>query len=304
MNKLKVLDVIDKFNFDLVANEKSLNNEINHIELNRAGFELSGIYLYNPIKSIIYFGTKETKFLDTLSPAVVKERLKELFKLSPPLIILGKNFKYGKVVVEVAQDFPIVPVAKTKFTHNDLAFTLTQYMIHEMIEYKLYHGCSLEVYGVGVLITGDSGIGKTEVMVELIKKGHIFVADDSIDIARVGTSLLARPSTLTKDFVEIRGLGLLNAKKSFGYNKCIDNTTIEVIIELVNDKDGSFERVGDVAYKNIEGVDVHYYKIPVLAGRNIADIIESAIVDYKLKLDGQNSRNELETRINKRKLNG
>ncbi len=304
MNKLKVLDVIDKFNFELVANDHSLDNEISHIELNRAGFELSGVYLYNPIQSIIYFGNKETKFLSSLAPEVAKQRLVDLFKLSPPLIILGKNFKHVKEVIEIAKEFPHVPVARTKFTHNDLAFTLTQYMIHEMIEYKLYHGCSLEIYGVGVLIIGQSGIGKTEVMVELIKKGHIFVADDSIDIARVGTALLAKPSQLTKDFIEIRGLGLLNAKKSFGYNKCIDNTTVEVIIELVNDKESNYERVGDIAYKNIEGVDVNYYKIPVLPGRNIADIIESAIVDYKLKLDGQNSREELENRIKKGKKNG
>ncbi len=305
MNKLKVSNIIDKFNFELVANANCLDNEIEYIDLNRAGFELSGVYLYNPIKSIIYFGNKESQFLLSLDKQLLKERLEAIFKLSPPLIILGKNFKCAKDVTDIAKNYPSVPVAKTKFSHNDLAFTLTQYMIHEMIEYKLYHGCSLEIYGVGVLIIGKSGIGKTEVMVELVKKGHIFVADDSIDIARVGTSLLAKPSELTKDFVEIRGLGLLNAKRSFGYNKCIDNTTIEVIIELVNDKDSNYERVGNVTYKNIEGVDVNYYKIPVLAGRNIADIIESAVVDYKLKLGGQNSREELENRINKgKKKNG
>ncbi len=301
MNNLKVIDVVSKFKLNLIANKDALDNNIEYVELNRAAFELSGIYMYNPIKSVVYFGSKENKFLSSLDTSLMRERLNGIFKLSPPLIILGKNFKLVKEVEEAAKNFKNVPVALTKLNHSDLGFTLTQYMIQQMIEYKLYHGCLLKISGVGVLIIGKSGIGKTEVMVELIKKGHIFVSDDSVDIARVGTSLIAKPSAITRDFIEIRGLGILNAKKLFGYEKCVDNSTIDVVVELVDNKEGNYERVGDATYKNIEGVDINYYKIPVLPGRNVADIIESAIVDYKLKLDGENSRVELEQRIKSRR---
>lgn len=300
MNKLLVLDIINKFGFKLVANETSIDNEIEFVELNRAGFELMGVYLYQPIKSIIYFGTKENKFLSNLNKEDFKKCISSLFKLSPPLLILGKNFKMEKEIIDIAKDYKNVPVAKSKMNHSDLTFTLTQHMIHEMIEYKLYHGCLLEIYGVGVLIQGPSGIGKTEIMVELIKKGHFFVADDSVDIARIGSSLIAKPSPITKDFFEVRGLGILNSKKTFGYNQCIDETTLEVIIDLTNDKTTTYERLGDINYKNIEGIDIHYYKVPVLPGRNMADIIESAVIDYKLKLDGYSSKDDLEHKIKTR----
>lgn len=301
MNKLKVSTIINKFNFKVIANEKAIdNNEIEFLELNRVGFELMGVYLYNPIKSIIYLGTKENKFLEELDKKTFNERVVNLLKLSPPLIILGKNFKLEKEFVKIANDFKNVPVVSTKMNNSDLSFTLTQFMIFQMIEYKLYHGCLLEIFGVGVFIEGPSGIGKTEIMMELIRKGHIFVADDSVDIARVGTSLLAKPSPITKDFIEVRGLGILNSKKTFGYNKCIDDTTIDIVIELTNDKNTTYERLGNVVYKNIEGIDVHYYKIPVLPGRDMSDIIESAVIDYKLKMDGYSSRDELENKIKSR----
>lgn len=304
MNKLKVSSIINKFNFKVIANEHAITeNEIEFVELNRVGFELMGVYLYNPIKSIVYLGSKENKFISTLEKSVFEDRIKRILELSPPLIILGKNFKQTKQIIEIAKNYN-VPIVSTNMNNSDLSFTLTQYMIHEMIEYKLYHGCLLEIYGVGVLIQGPSGIGKTEIMMELIKKGHFFVADDSVDIARVGTSLLAKPSTITKDFIEVRGLGILNSKKTFGYNKCIDNTTIDIVIELTNGKDTSYERLGNIVYKNIEGIDVNYYKIPVLPGRNMSDIIESAVIDYKLKIDGYSPRNELEEKIKKGTKNG
>ena len=301
MNKLNVANIVNKFNFKIIANEQAITtNMVEFVELNRAGFELMGVYLYDPIMSIVYFGTKENKFLKNLDRDVFEQKIKNLLKLSPPLIICGKNFKLEKQVVEVAKQFPNVPIVSTKMNNSDLSFTLTQYMIHQMIEYKLYHGCLLEIYGVGVFIEGPSGIGKTEIMMELIKKGHFFVADDSVDIARVGTSLLAKPSSITKDFIEVRGLGILNSKKTFGYNKCIDNTTIDIIIELTSDKSANYERLGNVVYKNIEGIDVHYYKIPVLPGRNMSDIIESVVIDYKLKIDGYNSKDDLENKIRSR----
>lgn len=299
MKSLKVNSILEKFKFNIIANNDAINNNIKYIGINRVGLELCGVFIHKPLECTVYLGAKESNYLKLFNEVDIYKKIDDIFKLQPPIIILGRNFKFNNIIIDVAKNHKNILVVSTKVTYSELAFTLSQYMIEEMIIYKTHHGCLLEVYGVGVFIIGSSGVGKTEVMIELIKKGHIFVADDSVDIARVGTSLWAKPSPFTKDFIEIRGLGILNFKKTFGYDKCVSKTTIDVIIELINGEKNKidYERIGNTSHKNLDGIAIPFYKIPLLPGRNVSEIIESAITDYKLKKDGYSSKEELKNRL-------
>ena len=169
------------------------------------------------------------------------------------------------------------------------------------------HGSLISVFGMGVLIIGRSGIGKSEVVVELVKKGHIFIGDDSIMITRIGKRVFGKANDITKNFIEIRGLGILNFQRIFGIEKQIKSSRVNVICELIDmdeiDKYScQFERLGNkITYNNILGVDIPFYRIPVSQGRNISDLIETAITDLKLKKQGYFSAEEFIEQISKKK---
>jgi HPr kinase/phosphorylase len=154
-----------------------------------------------------------------------------------------------------------------------------------------------------VLLTGKSGIGKSEVAMELIKKGHIFVADDAIDVANIAGRILGKPNAIANNFIEVRGLGILNIPKMFGVEKTQTSSNIDVVIELVRDDDVNsqiFERIGNEnRYQYIEKAKVSYYKLPISPGRKMSDLIESAVVDFKLKQRGYNSGEDFITNYNK-----
>jgi len=158
----------------------------------------------------------------------------------------------------------------------------------------------MNIYGDGVLIIGESGTGKSEIAMELLKSGHLFVADDAVMVYNFGQSLYGHASDVARHFIEVRGLGILNVCRMFGRQKTLRETKINVVCEIVNpiDKDGKntlnkFERIGQKqSYEIIRGVKIPKYYIPLTVGRSAATLIESAVSDYKLKLSGYNSANE------------
>jgi HPr kinase/phosphorylase len=154
------------------------------------------------------------------------------------------------------------------------------------------HGTLVNVYGLGVLIQGASGVGKSEIALELVRKGHYFVADDAVDVANVGYRLLGKANAIANKFIEVRGLGILNIPRMLGIEKVQESSNVDMIIELVLDEDKkiSFERLGGkTKYKAIDNIKIPYYKLPISPGRKMADLIESAAIDLKLKQQGYNS---------------
>lgn len=301
-----VKDLVDKFKLDVVANEKSLSNPIEYVTISRVGLELTGNFIYDEIKSIVYLGSKESKFLQQLSQNERLKSLEGIMKCKPPVILLGKSFKYSDLITQLSKKHSCVPIIKTNFDFNEIYFTLANYMTHTMADYKQYHGTLIEVFGVGILLIGKPGVGKSEIAIELIRRGHIFVGDDAIDIARFGSVIRGRSSELTKGFIEVRGLGILDFNKTFGYHKMVDSTQIQVIIELVETSKNidTYERIGKINYKKLLDINLHYYKIPIKPGRRMSEIIECAISDFKLKKQGYDSVIELKERMKKIKSNG
>lgn len=290
--KLSVSQVVKKFNLEVVINENYMEREISTTGITRVGFELAGEILFKEIWNIVYFGSKESNYFDKFSNNIIVKKLKKIFELNPPMIIFGKNFKHSETLIEIAKNFKI-PIAKVDYSFFELNFTINSYISQKLAHHKLFHGTLLNIFGIGVMLRGESGVGKSEIAVELVKKGHIFVADDAVMVSRIGGNIYGKAEESTKDFIEIRGLGIMNFSRSFGIERMIESTKIEVVIELTKvrkDEKITFERVGwGIKRKEFHDVMVAYYKIPVIEGRNIADIIETAITDYKLKTSGYNS---------------
>lgn len=296
---ITVKELVDKFQLNVIANKNVLNNIIEYVSITRAGLELTGYFTYDTIKSIIYLGSKESGYLDSLDEKQRTKSIELIFKHYPPVILLGKNFKFDKLVLDLASKYKQTVIIKTDYDYSDIQFTLSTHMTHVMADYKQHHGTLIVVFGVGILLIGKPGVGKSEISMELIRSGHIFVGDDAIDIARIGSVLRGKSSELTKGFIEVRGLGLLNFQKTFGYHKLVDNVEIQVVIELVDNKNSSvkYERLGKTHYKEILGINLPYYKLPVAAGRRMSELIECVICDYKLKKQGYDSTIDLTKKI-------
>lgn len=301
MNKRNVTikELIDRFNLKIIANEKAINNVVEFVAISRLGLELTGVFVYKKIKTITYLGSRENFYLDTLKKEDKIKSLEGIFKLSPPAIILGKKFNEEKLILEIAKKYQNVPIIKTIYNFNEIWFTVSTYMSHIMANYHLFHGTLIEIFGIGVLLIGKPGIGKSEIALELVQRGHIFVGDDAIEIAQIGSVLWARASEITKGLIEVRGLGLLDFSKFFGYHRLIDYTQIQLVIELVNAKEKvQYERLGNINHKKILEINLPYYKIPIAPGRNVSDVLECVINDFILKKRGFNTIDELKSRLN------
>jgi HPr kinase/phosphorylase len=158
--------------------------------------------------------------------------------------------------------------------------------------YTTVHGTLINVYGVGVLLQGESGVGKSEVALELVRKGHLFIADDAVDVANLADRLYGKPNAVANKFIEVRGLGILNIPRMLGIEKTQDSSNIDVVIELIIDdkKSLQFERLGvELKTKELEKVHIPYYKLPITPGRKMSDLIETTVIDLKLKQHGYSS---------------
>ena len=300
---LYVNDVVQQFNLKVLLNEDKMSTTMIKLpNITRCSFELTGENIFEDIWNVVYIGRKESLYLERFSLSIIEEKLSFVIEMKPPMIILGPDFAYEKELINVALNSDI-PIVKSEMNLQTLNFTISTWMTEKLAPYTMYHGCLVSVFGLGTLILGDSGIGKSEITVELVKKGHIFVADDAILITHIGPNVFGKPDDLTKDYIEIRGLGILSFSRTFGIEKQISSTKIDVVCELINvnkeeNKHVLFERLGQqTKYIDIEDVQLPYYKIPVLQGRNTSDLIETSVIDLKLKHQGFNSANEFINQI-------
>ena len=303
--KLYASQVVEKFKLNkLINSDKLSNSKIQIPAITRCDFELTGEIIYKDTWGIIYFGNKESIYLNKFDKKTILDKIKKVLDTNPPLVILGPEFQHKDEIIEIAKNTDI-PVVESDMSLQNLNITVGIWLQEYLSEYTLYHGCLVNVFGFGVLITGESGIGKSEITIELIKKGHIFVADDSVLLTRIGSSVYGKPENKTKNFIEIRGLGVLNFQKVFGIAQQIRRSKIDLVCELVTINDNKkscniIERLGnEINYTKIEDIEIPYYKILIVPGRKISDIIETAITDLKLKKKGYNPVEEISTQIQK-----
>lgn len=265
------------------------------VEINRPGLELTGYLEFFDNKRIQVLGNTEFSYLGRYGPEAQKMVIDSIFSFGPPAVIICRDIEPSNAILESAK-LHKVSIFSTPQSTSDLTASLVQYLNKELAPRITRHGVLVEVYGEGCLLTGDSGVGKSETAIELIKRGHRLVADDAVEIRRTAqTTLYGQSPENIRHFIELRGIGIINARKLFGMGAIKLQEKIDMVINLEQwDSAKVYDRMGlDNEYMKILGVEVPTLTIPVKPGRNLAVIIEVAAMNNRQKKMGYNAAREL-----------
>ena len=272
---------------------------IDTADLNRPGLQITGFFDYFDPSRIQVFGMVENTYLAGLSSEVRYNSLKRLFEKQISAVILTRNSNASAEMLKLAEEIE-TPMLRTSQPTSSFTSSLNAYLNVELAPRITRHGVLVEVYGQGVLILGESGVGKSETAVELIKRGHRLVADDAVEIKKVSSkSLIGVSPDIIRHFIEIRGIGIVDVKNIFGMGAVKESEKIDMIIHLEAwEKGKQYDRLGLVdEYTNILGLDIPSLTIPVKPGRNLAVIFEVAAMNNRQKRMGYNAAEELNRRI-------
>lgn len=275
--------------------ENGENILISSKDVNRPGVEFTGFLDFYDNKRILVVGHTENAFLGRYSQEERERALEGLISRKPPAIIICRSLKPYPEMMEAAKRHGVALLG-TADTTSSLVAALVSYMNVELAPRVTRHGVLVEVYGEGILLVGDSGVGKSETAIELIKRGHRLIADDAVEIRRVSKkSLVGTAPENIRHFIELRGIGIINARRIFGMGAVKLMEKIDMVINLeIWDKTKVYDRMGmENEYTEILGLRVPVLTIPVKPGRNLAVIIEVAAMNNRQKKMGYNAAKEL-----------
>ena len=264
-------------------------------EVYRPGIMLAGYYQYFDRTRIQIIGLTELSYLNELDPEIRRTHLEKLFSFQPPAVILTRGFEPLPEMMEFAQKYG-VPLLQSAEMTSPLMSSLIQALSTELAPRITRHGVLVEVYGEGILILGDSGVGKSETAIELVKRGHRLIADDAVELRKVSSSkIMGMAPENIRHFIELRGIGIINARRIFGMGAVKLQEKIDMCINLeIWDATKVYDRMGmDSEYTEILGIKVPVMTIPVKPGRNLAIIIEVAAMNNRQKKMGYNAAYEL-----------
>lgn len=264
-------------------------------DVNRPGLILAGYHDFFDPKRIQFFGLTEFGFINSLTTKKRKECLEHFFSYEPSCVISTRSIDPMPEFMELAKAHD-VPVLKSADSTSGCMSTLISYLGVELAERITRHGVFVEVYGEGVLIVGNSGVGKSETAIELINRGHRLIADDAVEIRRVSSkSLVGTAPENIRHFMELRGVGVINARNLFGIGAVKMTEKIDIIINLeLWDENKVYDRLGlEEEYMEILGLKIPAITVPVKPGRNLAIIIECAAMNNRQKRMGYNATKEL-----------
>jgi len=255
-------------------------------DLHRPGLALAGFTNLFTYKRVQILGNTETRFLNHLDEEARNQAFQNLVQFKMPCIILTSTNKLSPALLNMATEAGI-PVYSTRCSSTKTIYIVTGFLDDQFSLYQQYHGSMVDVYGVGVLLTGKSGLGKSEITLDLIERGHGLVADDAVVIRRKGESmkLTARRNNIIDHFMEIRGLGIVDVKANFGIRAIREVKEVQVVVELLEwNKEIAYERLGlDSQSTRILGVEVPQVQLPIFPGKNITVIIEVVALNFLLK---------------------
>jgi HPr kinase/phosphorylase len=283
----------------LLAGAGGLKRRVGEGAVNRPGLALTGFYKAFAWQRIQIIGSGETAYLKSLPEPTSRQRLRELFNHKIPCLIFARNINPPKVVLEEAEESNIA-VFKSPLTTMRLLNTATICLELDFAPTVQEHGSMVDVQGIGVMIRGDSGIGKSEVVLSLIERGHSLVADDITRIRSLeGRELIGTSPELLRFHMEVRGLGIINVASIFGVRSIRYEKRLDLVVTLRDWHDvEEVDRIGlDQEFYEILQIQVPHVTIPVRQGRNLASLVEVAALDQKLKSMGQNSAREFNERL-------
>lgn len=264
-------------------------------EVNRPGLLLTDHDAHFDPARVQFIGLSEMEYIKSLPKEKMLERIEALTSQKPPVIIITRNFNVPDGFLQLAEKYK-VPVLRTAESTSSCMATLIYFLGTQLAERITRHGVLVEVYGEGVLIVGDSGVGKSETAVELIKRGHRLIADDAVEIRKASAKTLvgSAPDNI-RHFIELRGIGIINARRLFGMGAVKLTEKINMVVQLEPwDPEKVYDRMGlDNEYIEIMDIKVPLTVVPVKPGRNLAVIIECAAMNNRQKKMGYNAAREL-----------
>jgi len=267
-------------------------------DYNRPGLQFSGFFVHFAFGRIQLLGNSEIHYLKELETSLLRERLEMFMSYNVPAIICARSWTPMEELMEAARNHNI-PVLLSERTTTKIGHAINNYLDRKLAPSITRHGVLLDVYGVGVMLMGESGLGKSEAALEMIKRGHRLVADDVVEITRVTENRLSgKAPELTRHLMEIRGIGLIDVRYMYGVGAIIMEKSIDIVIELELWKDGkAYDRLG-MGESTIEILDVNvpHILMPVRPGRNMAIVIEVAARNYRLKKMGYDAAQEFNKR--------
>lgn len=297
----KLSSIVQNFHLDVLNHvENYEETPITVKDINRPGIQLTGFFDYYDSGRIQIIGYVESMYLKQLEK---KEKLiiyNKLMSLGAPCFIFCRNISPDLEFLEIATQKKI-PVLSTLTDTSEFMRFLIKYLSEQLALSITIHGCLVDINGVGVFIQGESGIGKSEAVLELIKRGHRMVADDAVEIYKASEkTLYGRAPEIIKDFLEIRGIGLVDIKNMFGVQAVKETQNIELVVTIKEWKlDDNYDRIGDnETYVDILGNRIKNYVIPVRPGRNIAVILEAAALCYRKRQLGHKDIEIFMNRVN------
>ncbi len=264
-------------------------------DVNRPTLIFAGFDKFFDSRRLQFIGAQEMAFIESFSPEEQDERIKLFLSLEPVAVILTREMEYPDSFYKYAEEYR-VPLLKSKDTTSSSMSSIISYLNVELAPRITRHGVFVEVYGEGVLILGESGVGKSETALELIKRGHRLIADDAVEIRRTSSrTLVGTAPDNIRHFIELRGVGVINARRLFGVGAVKLTEKIDMVIQLEQWVEGkTYERLGlDSEYTDILGIKIPISIVPIHAGRNLSIIIEAAAMNNRQRKMGYNAARQL-----------
>lgn len=299
MGVVTIKDVQEKFFLELRAGETGIERQIHTSDISRPGLEMAGYFKFYLSDRIQLLGKTELSFFAELTEVERKGRMKKLCSPNTPAIIVAHDMKVPFELIEAAENQGI-PVLETDVPTTRFSGMLTNYLEGRLAPMTAVHGVLVDVYGIGILITGKSGVGKSETALELVKRGHRLVADDLVEIRQVAKNvLIGNAPKLLEHMLEIRGVGIVDMMTLFGASAVKSDKRILIVVDLeVWEPEKTYDRLGlDEEKMKIMDSELTKLTVPVRPGRNLSVIIEVAAMDYRMKRLGINAAEEFSNKL-------
>ena len=301
MYKVKLTEFVNKMNLkSLLPDIDTDSIMIEQSAVNRLALQLAGFFEHFDSERVQIIGYVEYTFLEKMTDEDKKKRIYEtLLSYKIPCLIFCRNLPPEKMLLEMAEKANI-PVFQTEKKTSEFTAEIIRWLNVELAPCISIHGVLVDVYGVGVLIMGESGIGKSEAALELIKRGHRLVSDDVVELRKVSdVTLVGSAPDITRHFIELRGIGIVDVKTLFGVQSVRETKNIDLVITLEEwNKEREYDRLGlEDQYTEFLGNKVVCHNLPIRPGRNLAIIVETAAINHRQKSMGYNAAQELYQRV-------
>ena len=297
---VKLSEVIDEFDLEVLAlPDQAENIDITCSRVNRPGLQIIGFYDYYEQARLQIIGKVENMYLSKMTKKERMSKLDDFFKTTPAGVIYTSSLPVEPEVVKLAEKYR-VPLLRTSKSTSDFMAALIAFLNIELGPRITRHGVLVEVYGEGILLLGDSGVGKSETAIELLKRGHRLIADDAVEIKRISaTTLIGRAPEIIRHYVELRGIGIVDVRRLFGMGAVKESEKIDLIINLEPWQENKmYDRLGlDEQKTDILGINVPSIVLPVSPGRNLSVVIEVAAMNNRQKKMGYNTAEEFNKRL-------